>query len=345
MRTKSSEFDFNLPAERIAQRPRPYDEQRLLVYERTSGHINHTYFKALPTLLRKGDLLVVNNSKVVPAALRQKNGAFVLFTDPMSSSFTNIKVICPWKPAVGERLIFSEAVFVVKAHEPGWDIYIGDLIPSGEFSTLREFLEVHGDVPIPTYVNRPPEPEDAVDFQTIFAKYAGSIAAPTAGLHFSEDLMSQIRDSGIEIAEITLHVGYGTFRSFKTEYVDEHEMDSEEYHISYKAIQVIGRALKEKRRVIAVGTTSTRVLESVAEDLTDFENIQEDLHGETRIFIYPPYNFKVISGLITNFHYPKIPVLSLTAAFCGLDELHKIYDIALERDYLFYSYGDAMLVI
>lgn len=255
------------------------------------------------------------------------------------------QVICPRKLDVGERLEFTSGVFIVREQESQPNLYLGDLLPNENLPSLQTFLQKHGSMPLPNYINRAPDDRDEQDFQTVFARHLGSIAAPTASLHFTREVIEELLAREIEVVELTLHIGHGTFRSFKTEYVDEHKMDKEEYHVSLSSLQRLGKALRENRRIIAVGTTSTRVLESIAPYIQHYETVEQDITASTDIFIYPPYSFKIISGLLTNFHYPKMPVMSLACAFCGLEELRRVYQAALELDYLFYSYGDAMLAL
>ncbi len=345
MRIPSTAFDFDLPQGRIAQRPRPYEEQRLLVYERASRAIRHHLFSDLPGLLRPGDLLVVNDSKVVPAQLGEGDGPHILLMEPTAAGFNDLHAMCPSKPQVGDRLKLPGATFVVKAKEPSSALRVGDLIPDEPFESLIAFLEACGSPPLPPYVRREPDARDEQDYQTMFAATPGSIAAPTAGLHFHPALVSALQAQGVEMATVTLHVGYGTFRQFQSEYVDGHTMDSESYRVSAAAAGAIWRALRAGRRVIGVGTTATRTLETIAPQVRAATSPQE-LAGKATLFIYPPYHFQVVGGLVTNFHYPRTPVMSLTAACCGgIDELHRIYREALAHDYQFYSYGDAMLAI
>lgn len=344
-RLKTKDLEFPLPRERIAQHPRPFDEQKLLAYSRQSGAIEHRLFKELDTLLKPGDLLVVNDSRVIPAAVWRADGKEILFVEPNRSGFTNVKAICPARSRVGGVVALPGARFHIREQVPGTSAFTGDLETDKEYGTLLDYLQEYGTVPLPPYLKRRAEERDARDYQTIFARHSGSIASPTAGLHFSPELVARLVEHGIERVPITLHVGYGTFKVFKTEYVDEHVPDPEEYHVPLESLQKIGSALKEGRRVIAVGTTVTRVLESIPDRLGEYESIDTDLHGMATLFIFPPFRFKVISGLVTNFATPRNPVMSLAAAFIGLEELLRIYRTALERDYLFYSYGDALLAV
>lgn len=344
LRIRSEEFDFPLPRERVALHPKPFEEQKLLVYDRAHDGIEHRRFRELPAILRAGDLLVVNDSKVVPAALWRGDGKEILFMEPTRPGLEKVKAICPPKTRVGITWELPGARFIVKEHLAG-SVFLGDLHTDEPFASLQDFLQKYGTVPIPPYLKRRPEERDAKDYQTVFAKYAGSIACPTAGLHFNEDLIARLKQKGVDLATITLHVGYGTFKGFKTEFVDEHVPDAEPYHVTLHSLQSIGRAMQEGRRVIAVGTTVTRVLESIPQQLENFDRATTDLNGEASLFIFPPFHFKVINGLITNFATPRNPVMSLAAAFIGLKRLKSIYRTGLEKDYMFYTYGDAILAI
>jgi S-adenosylmethionine:tRNA ribosyltransferase-isomerase len=343
-RLRSEEFDFPLPRERVALHPKPFEEQKLLIYDRARKSMEHRLFKDLAAILHAGDLLVVNDSKVVPAALWRGDGKEILFMEPTLPGLENIKAICPPKTRVGIKWDLPGARFIVKEHVAG-SVFRGDLHPDDPIASLQDFLQKYGTVPIPPYLKRRPEERDATDYQTVFAKYAGSIACPTAGLHFNEDLIARLNQGGVDLATITLHVGYGTFKGFKTEFVDEHVPDAEPYHVTLHSLQAIGRANQEGRRVIAVGTTVTRVLESIPAKLENFDQVTADLNGEASLFIYPPFQFKVIDGLITNFATPKNPVMSLAAAFIGLEQIKDIYRAGLEKEYMFYTYGDALLAI
>jgi S-adenosylmethionine:tRNA ribosyltransferase-isomerase len=344
-RIRSVEFDFPLPEERVAQRPRAYQDQKLIVFNCDSQQIRHTMFNDLASILKPGDLIVANDSKVVPAALRRDDGLFILIMQPEQQSLSNVKAICPSKPAVGDVIEFDRVRYVVKEHESGWDVYHGDLLSDQDYASLADLLEDNGSTPLPIYIDRPPDLADESDFQTVFARYPGSIACPTAGLHFSPELIENLARNDIETVTLTLHVGYGTFRRFKSEFVDEHVADSENYRVPLAAVRRIGQALKEGRRIIAVGTTTTRTLESIPEQLAHYEDIESDIVGETSLFIYPPFEFKVLSGLITNLAYPRISVMSLAAAFTGLEQLKELYRQALAHDYFFYTYGDALLAL
>jgi S-adenosylmethionine:tRNA ribosyltransferase-isomerase len=218
--------------------------------------------------------------------------------------------------------------------------------PEAKPTTLEAYLNTWGELPLPPYLNRPALPQDRQDYQTSYASNPGSIAAPTAGLHFSPALLHHLAKAEIELLRVTLHIGYGTFRTFSTATIEEHHMDPEYYSVSKETALSLWRALREGRRVIAVGTTSARTLETVADTLRSDVPPKEDLVGESRLFIYPPFTFRVLSGLITNFHYPRTSVLALTAAMCGGRDIliDTIYQEALTHDYLWFSYGDGMLI-
>ncbi|OQR82088.1 S-adenosylmethionine/tRNA-ribosyltransferase-isomerase [Thraustotheca clavata] len=347
----SKSYDFVIPRERIAQRPRAFGNQKLLVYHKTTKSIEHTTFEALPELLKPGDLLVLNDTRVVPAQVRlaTPHGACtsLLFLDPLREVYENMDIILSSRVPLGTELqLPGGLVFTVEKLVGGDpEVHQGSL--KGLNEPLHVFLARIGEMPLPPYVERVPDKEDEASYQTSVATTPGAIAAPTAGLHFYPKLLERLQAAGIEHTCVTLHVGYGTFRSFSSEFVEQHRMDRERYHVSVGTSMKIHQALKENRRVIAVGTTATRVLETIGGTFKNAEALKEPLVGESGIFIYPPYEFKVLSGLFTNFHYPKTSVLTLTAAFCGSREalLDVIYKEAMEKDYLWYSYGDGMLVL
>ncbi|KAH9155104.1 hypothetical protein AeRB84_002907 [Aphanomyces euteiches] len=344
-------YDFEIPPARIAQRPRPFGEQKLLVFHKEKNDIEHTSFESLPDLLQPGDLLVLNDTRVVPAQVRLVEpivGACTsfLFLDPLCAVTTNMEVLLSSRVEIGSVLHLPGGLTFRVDELVGGDpeVHRGSLF--GLEQPLHEYLAGIGEMPLPPYVERVPDKEDEKAYQTSVAQVPGAIAAPTAGLHFYPALLERLRKVGVEHVCVTLHVGYGTFRSFTTEFIEQHRMDRERYHVSVEAGSAIHKALKEKRRVIAVGTTATRVLETCAESFLAPEAPAE-LSGEASLFISPPYQFKVLSGLFTNFHYPKTSVLTLTAAMCGSRDIliDQIYKEALDRDYLWYSYGDGMLVL
>lgn len=272
--------------------------------------------------------------------------ASLLFLDPLRQTFSDMEVILSERVALGTSISLpgkmSFRVDSLQGGDP--EVHLGTLL--GLQEPLHDYLIRVGEMPLPPYVERPPDKEDEKAYQTSVAVTPGAIAAPTAGLHFYPDLLQRLLTAGVDHVCVTLHVGYGTFRSFSTASIEDHKMDRERYHVSAETAHTIQKALREKRRVIAVGTTATRVLETIADTLLSAAPAPE-LSGESGLFIFPPFKFRILSGLFTNFHYPKTSVLSLTAAFCGSREalMEHIYREALERDYLWYSYGDGMLVL
>ncbi|RLO09107.1 hypothetical protein DYB28_007575 [Aphanomyces astaci] len=314
MSTKSL-YDFTIDPERIAQRPRAFGSQKLLVYHKQRDEIEHTTFELLPQLLQPGDLLVLNDTQVVPAQVRLVEPIVgdctsFLFLDPLCAVTSTMEVLLNTRVDVGSVLSLPGGLTFRVDELVGGDpeVHRGSLF--GLSGPLHEYLAGIGEMPLPPYVARVPDKEDEKAYQTSVAQVPG------------------------------------TFRSFSTEFVEQHQMDRERYHVSVAAGAAIHQALQENRRVIAVGTTATRVLETCADSFRA-PTPPADLSGEAGIFIYPPYEFKVLSGLFTNFHYPKTSVLTLTAAMVGSRDLliDRIYKEALDRDYLWYSYGDGMLVL
>lgn len=332
-----SDFYYDLPEELIAQTPvEPRDSSRLLVYDREADRITHTVFNRIGDFLKKGDLLVINNTRVIPARLfgYTEHGARVETLLLKRLNHTDWE--CIMRPAKkglpGKKLVYSEelSATVKSTGENGIRIISFDF--KGVF---EEILERVGNVPLPPYITE--KLNDKQRYQTVYAKVDGSAAAPTAGLHFTQRLMSELKSEGIEFAEVLLHVGLSTFRPVKEENVLDHKMHTEYYEISEQAAQTINKAVSEGRRVIAVGTTSGRVLESVAD-----ENgyVKAD-SGETSIFIYPGYKFKIIKGIITNFHLPESTLIMYVSAFCGRENTLRMYGEAVKERYRFFSFGDA----
>ena len=332
-----SDFYYDLPEELIAQTPvEPRDSSRLLVYDRETDRITHTVFNRIGDFLKEGDLLVINNTRVIPARLfgYTEHGARVETLLLKRLNYTDWE--CIMRPAKkglpGKKLVYSEelSATVKSTGENGIRIISFDF--KGVF---EEILERVGNVPLPPYITE--KLNDKQRYQTVYAKVDGSAAAPTAGLHFTQRLMSELKSEGIEFAEVLLHVGLSTFRPVKEENVLDHRMHTEYYEISEQAAQTINKAVSEGRRVIAVGTTSGRVLESVAD-----ENgyVKAD-SGETSIFIYPGYKFKIIKGIITNFHLPESTLIMYVSAFCGRENTLRMYGEAVKERYRFFSFGDA----
>lgn len=339
-----SAYDYELPEELIAQYPvEPRDRSRLLVVDRKTGNLEHRVFYEIPDYLKAGDVLVLNDTKVIPARFlgrKNQNGgkAEVLLVKPLDDGFS-----C-WEALVrpGKRLNAGDSVII----DSETSILILDRLDQGMRKVQiigndppYNVIAKKGKVPLPPYVS---ENDKALkSYQTVYARVDGSVAAPTAGFHFTESLLKRLASAGIELVYITLHVGPGTFRPVKVKNIKEHAMHREDYHISSSASDSINRAKYEGRRIIAVGTTVVRCLESAAVD----KDIISPGKGSTELFIFPGYEFKVIDGLITNFHLPKSTLLMLVSAMAGYDLTMKAYREAVKERYRFYSFGDAMLII
>ena len=339
---KLEEFDYNLPEELIAQVPiAKRDESRLMVLHRESKKVEHKTFKDIIDYLRPGDCLVRNNTKVIPARLygKKETGAnveFVLLNQIEGDIWESI--VRPGnKLKPGTKVEFGDGL--LKAT-------ILDIMDGGtrkvEFEyegIFNEILDKIGLMPLPPYIHESLKEKDR--YQTVYAKYDGSAAAPTAGLHFTSELLKRIEEKGVKIANVTLHVGIGTFRPVKEENIEEHKMHTEHFYIKQEDVEKINETKKAGGRVIAVGTTSCRVLETIASEETGLVNATE---GDTGIYIYPGYKFKCIDGLITNFHLPKSTLLMLVSALAGREFVLDAYNEAVKEKYRFFSFGDAMLI-
>jgi len=336
------DFDFYLPEELIAQHPlEKRDASRLLVLDKHTGEIKERSFTEIVDFLVPGDVLVVNNTKVIPARLlgtKKGTGAKIevfLLTPRPEKDYWEVLVKPGKRAKIGTEITFGAGQLeatVVDETKAG-----GRIIKFNYQGVFNQILDELGQMPLPPYIKS--KLEDKERYQTVYAKNEGSAAAPTAGLHFTPELLAKIKNHGVEIVEILLHVGLGTFRPVKVEKIEEHEMHPEYYRVSEEAAGKINKALKEKRRVIAVGTTSVRTLESA------YENGVLAGEGWTDIFIYPGYEFKVISGLLTNFHLPKSTLIMLVSALAGRENILKAYNHAVNNRYRFFSFGDAMLII
>ncbi len=343
---KLSDFDYYLPDELIAHKPvEPRDHSRLLVLSRRTGEINHQYFYNIVNFFKKGDVLVINNSKVIKARLIGKKR--------MTHGKVEILLHFERKPGewevigknlkVGLKIFFNNSKLAAIILSKSKKTYVAQFNMSGN-DFFRE-IERIGFVPLPPYIKREKkEQSDEQDYQTIFALNNGSVAAPTAGLHFTPELIELVRKKGIIIAEVTLHVGLGTFLPVSAEDIISHEMHSEFYTVEKKEYDKIIQAKKNSRRIIAVGTTSARVLETIFSPNSELLT-SNSLSGWTDIFIYPGYGFRCVDGLITNFHLPKSTLLMLVCAFAGRDKIFNAYKEAISKKYRFYSYGDGMLII
>lgn len=338
----TSDFHYDLPKELIAQEPiYPRDMSKLLVLNRNSGEIKHTIFKNIIEFVKPGDCLVLNNTRVIPARLfgvkkDTKSGIEFLLLNRKNKDTWEV-ILRPGKKArIGSKFIFgdSELTAVVIEILDG-----GNRIVEFQYKGLFEnVLEKLGNVPLPPYIKK--ELKDKERYQTVYSKYEGSAAAPTAGLHFTEELLQKLSDKGITLAYITLHVGLGTFRPVKVKNIEEHKMHSEYFEITKECANAINSAKKKGGRIICVGTTSTRTLESVADNNGEIHESK----GWTDIFIYPGYKFKVTDELITNFHLPESTLLMLVSALAGKDNIMNAYTEAISLKYRFFSFGDAMLI-
>ena len=338
---KVSDFNYDLPQELIAQVPiKNRDESRLMVLNREKQTIEHKIFKDIIDYLEPGDCLVRNNTKVIPARIygKKETGAnveFLLLNNIEGDIWESI--VRPGnKLHVGTKVIFGDGI--LKAE-------ILDIMPGGtrkvKFSykgIFNEILDKIGLMPLPPYIHEELKEKDR--YQTVYAKYDGSAAAPTAGLHFTPELLKKIEEKGIKIANVTLHVGIGTFRPVKEENVENHEMHTEHFYIKQEDVEKINETKKAGKRVIAVGTTSCRVLETIADENGFVKETEED----TKIFIYPGYKFKCLDGLITNFHLPQSTLLMLVSALAGKDYIMRAYEEAVKEKYRFFSFGDAMFI-
>ena len=336
-----SDFYYDLPPELIAQTPiEPRDSAKLLVYDRHNKEKRDCIFRDLPQFLHSGDVLVINNTKVLPARIygKKPTGANVEFLLHKRINLTDWEVLVrpARKAMIGDKIIFSDNLdaTVLKIGEEG--IRIVRFAYDGVF---EDILNSIGEMPLPHYIHEKLQDKDS--YQTVYAKVDGSSAAPTAGLHFTPELIDKIKSMGVEIVEVLLHVGLGTFRPVKTENILDHKMHSEYYSVSEHAAERLNLAKKEGRRIIAVGTTSVRVLESTTDE-TGHINAGS---GNTEIFIYPPYKFKAVDALITNFHLPESTLIMLISALCGREETLDMYKYAVDHRYRFFSFGDAMLVL
>ena len=339
---KVEEFNYELPERLIAQVPiEKRDESRLMILNREKQTIEHKVFKDIIDYLEPGDCIVRNNTKVLPARLygKKETGAHVefLLLNRIEGDIWECIVRPGNKLHIGTKVYFGDGILQAEI----LDVMSGGtrkvkFIYKGIFN---EILDQIGLMPLPPYIHEELKEKDR--YQTVYAKYEGSAAAPTAGLHFTDELLNKIEEKGIKIANVTLHVGIGTFRPVKVENIEEHNMHSEHYYIKEQDAQKINETKKQGKKVIAVGTTSCRVLETIASNKT---GLVEETEGDTNIFIYPGYKFKCIDGLITNFHLPESTLLMLVSALAGKEYIMKAYNEAVEKEYKFFSFGDAMLI-
>ncbi len=337
---KLSDFDYRLPPELIAQRPAERrDASRLLVLDKGDGRIKHRQFRDIVSLLRPEDLLVLNSTRVIPARLlgrKQGSGgqAEILLLKRRSEDIWECLVRPGRRLMPGARIEFDGAGMTAEVVES-----LGRGKRSVKFDAQGDFLEVIeriGHVPLPPYIGRSDGPEDRERYQTVYATEPGAVAAPTAGLHFTPELLASLRGLGVKIVEVILHVGWGTFKEVEAEDIRKHRMEEEYYRIEPEAAVALSRCRKEGKRVVAVGTTTVRALESFA--------ATDSAEGWTGIFIHPPYRFKLVDALVTNFHLPRSTLLMLVSALAGTESVRRAYAEAVREGYRFYSYGDAMFI-
>ncbi len=354
MRTKLSQFNFDLPEKLISQYPADLrDESRLMVAHRDTGKVEHKLFKDVLDYFDDGDAFIFNNTKVFPARMygkKEKTGAkievFLLRELNTDARLWDVLVDPARKIRVGNKLYFSDV--------DGNDILVAEVVDNttsrgrtirffydGDDAEFKGVLKQLGNTPLPQYIKRPAEKIDLERYQTIYAKEPGAVAAPTAGLHFSRELLKRLEIKGINFAEITLHVGLGTFRSIDVEDLSKHKMDAEYFKIPADASETVNAAKSAGKNVCAVGTTSMRSIESAVSATGMLKNAE----GWTNLFIYPPFEFSIANAMITNFHLPKSSLVIMAAAFGGYEFMMDLYQEAIKEEYRFYSYGDAMLIL
>ncbi len=348
---KLSHFSFDLPEELLAEYPAENrDESRLMVLNRKEQTIEHKMFKDIINYFDEKDVMILNDTKVFPARLfgnKEKTGArievFLLRELNEEQRLWDVLVDPARKIRIGNKLYFGDdetlvAEVIDNTTSRGRTLRF---LYDGSYQEFRKKLQELGETPLPKYIKREVEPEDEERYQTIYAKNEGAVAAPTAGLHFSKHLLKRLEIKGVDFAEVTLHVGLGTFNPVEVEDLSKHKMDSEELKIDEKAVSIINNAQKEKRRICAVGTTAMRAIESSVSSSGTLNEVE----GWTNKFIFPPFEFSIANAMITNFHTPKSTLLMMVSAFAGHEFMKKAYEEAIKEKYKFYSYGDAMLII
>lgn len=356
MRTKLSQFNFELPEELVAKYPSERrDESRLMVVHKDSGKIEHKQFKDILDYFDEGDAFIFNNTKVFPARMygqKEKTGAkievFLLRELNSDARLWDVLVDPARKIRVGNKLYFSHK------ENPDENVLVAEVVDNttsrgrtirffydGDDAEFREVLKKLGNTPLPKYIDREPEALDAERYQTVYAKELGAVAAPTAGLHFSKELMKRLEIKGVNFADVTLHVGLGTFRSIDVEDLSKHKMDAEYFKIQQPAVKVVNKAKAAHKRVCGVGTTSMRTVESAVSATRNLKSAE----GWTNLFVYPPFEFNIANAMITNFHLPKSSLVIMACAFGGRDLIMDAYEEAIKEKYKFFSYGDAMLII
>jgi S-adenosylmethionine:tRNA ribosyltransferase-isomerase len=347
---KLSEFKFELPADLMATHPsKNRDEARMMVLHRSTGEIEHKIFRDIINYFDEGDVMVVNDTKVFPARMygnKEKTGAkievFLLRELNKDIHLWDVLVDPARKIRVGNKLYFGDSDLVAEVIDNttsrGRTIkFLFDGTDEEFYKTIHDL----GETPLPKYIKREAEPEDKERYQTVYAKHTGAVAAPTAGLHFTREVLKRLEVKGVDVTPITLHVGLGTFRPVDVEDLTKHKMDSEQFIITDETAKMVNNALDNKKRVCAIGTTSMRSMESSV----SAHNRLKPNEGWTDKFIFPPYEFKIANALLTNFHMPESTLLMMTAAFGGYDLVKKAYEMAIKDKYKFFSYGDTMLIL
>lgn len=354
MRYKLSNFNFDLPKKLIAQKPSEHrEEARMMVVHKDTGKIEHKIFKEVIDYFDDGDVMIFNNTKVFPARLygkKEKTGSlievFLLRELNNEVKLWDVLVDPARKIRVGNKLYFSDA--------KGNEVLVAEVVDNttsrgrtirfffdGDTDDFMKILDQLGNTPLPKYINRKADDSDKERYQTVYAKNIGAVAAPTAGLHFSRELLKRFEIKGIESTELTLHIGLGTFRNIDVEDLSKHKMEAEYFHIPVEATEKVNKAILAKKKICAVGTTSMRSIESAV----SAEGLLKISEGWTNKFIFPPYTFHVANSMITNFHLPKSSLLIMVSAFAGYDLTMEAYQEAIKQEYNFYSYGDSMLII
>ncbi len=348
---KLSQFTFNLPKELLAEHPaKNRDESKLMVIHRKTGKIEHKKFKDILKYFDDGDVMILNDTKVFPARMygnKEKTGAkievFLLRELNKESRLWDVLVDPARKIRIGNKLYFGDddslvAEVIDNTTSRGRTLRF---LFDGDYEQFRATLQALGQTPLPKYIKRKPEPEDEDRYQTVFAKNEGAVAAPTAGLHFSKELMKRLEIKGVNFANVTLHVGLGTFRTVEVEDLTKHKMDSEQIVITQAQADIVNAAKEKKKRICAIGTTTMRAIETSVSSV----HTLKPYDGWTNKFIFPPYDFSIANCMVTNFHMPESTLLMMVSAFTGHDLLMEAYKTAIKEKYNFYSYGDAMLIL
>ena len=351
IKRKLSQFNFDLPNELLADRPtKNRDESKLMVVNRKNEKIEHKTFKDIVNYFDDGDVMIFNNTKVFPARMygnKEKTGArievFLLRELNKENLLWDVLVDPARKIRIGNKLYFGDdnslvAEVIDNTTSRGRTLRF---LFDGEYEDFRKQLKILGETPLPKYITREPDADDEERYQTIYAKHEGAVAAPTAGLHFSRELMKRLEIIGVNFAELTLHVGVGTFRPVEVEDLSKHKMDSDRVIIPEETVNIINNGITQKKKVCAIGTTSMRSIESAVTT----QNRMTPFNSWTNKFIYPPYNFSIANCMITNFHTPKSTLLMMVCAFGGYDLMMKAYEEAVKNKYRFFTYGDAMLIL